>query len=466
MCIRCPFRRITPACRINTLVPPRLSTIRRIRPIANYVSGVAIALVLEHGAARAQLIDQYLDPNVPGYGIEPGVTVAARQHPEYDSSGIRVGAFTLQPTLDEYVGYDDNVTATATAHGSPLIETNARVEAMSAMSDASLGGSLTVDNMEYPSQSAQSYTNWTASFGGSYDFGHDTLYVAASHLNLSQTPGQLDAPQLQGAIAYRVDDGRVSYKWDLSPLTLQPAFDVSYYSYDNGSVLGVPYLQSYRDRIVYQPSLTAGYEFATRRRIVVIIRDAAAQYMNAPPGFPRESFNDASILAGVSYDTDGIVGLRLLGGYEERSFSSSAYRMIQAPIVEAGVTWTPTGLTTVTGTAARYIEDSAAEATVGYTETAFKLAIDHELYRNVILSANGGVYLDDYAQNGGNQQFYTAGVAAVWKLNRTVALGADYTYSSRQTSAAFPFDEAIPNGGVFGESYTASVFRVHLRIAI
>jgi hypothetical protein len=430
---------------------PSASTLRRIATGARFPFAVLTAALAMHGAAYGQVIDQYLDPNIPGYGIDPGVTVAARVQPGYDAAGIRVGAFMLYPTLDEYAGYDDNVTGTTQPHGSPLIETNARLEASDQMSDASLGGSLSVDNVEYPGESTQSYTNWTASLGGSYDFGRDTLYLAASHLNLNQTPRELDAPELSGALPFQVDDVRASYKVDLAPIIIEPAFDVSYFTYDNGSVLGQPYLQSYRNRIIYAPSVTAGYEFATRRRIVVIIRDADAQYFNAPPGFPRESFNDISVLAGISYDTDGIIGLRLLGGYEERNFANSYYRMIQAPIMEAGMTWTPTGLTTVAGTAA---------------ETAFKLKIDHELYRNVILSANGAIYLDDYAQNGGSQEFYTVGLAATWKLDRNIAIGADYTYSSRQTDSPLITDAFVPHGGVFGQSFAENVFRIRLRIAI
>lgn len=427
---------------------------------------VCAALLAFHGTARAQLIDQYLDPKVPGYGTDPGVTVAGRSHPEYDAAGIRVGGFTLLPTLDESAGYDDNVTGTRVAHGSALIESAARLEAQNIMSDASIVGSLSVDNSEYPQQSQQSFTNWTASLGGSYTIGRDTISLAATHLNLNQTPRDLDAPDLDSPLGYRVNDVRLSYKLDREPLIIEPALDVSWYDFDNGSVHGVPYLQSFRDRVVYQPGITAGYEFATRRRIILIVRDANANYTKAPPGLPRQNFNDVSVLTGVSYDADGIVGVRVLGGYEERTFPSSVYKTIQAPIVEASATWTPSGLTTISGTAARYIEDSAAEATVGYTETAFKLSADHELFRNIILNANAGVYLDDYSQGAGQQQFYTAGLGATWLLDRTFRLSADYTYSSRQTDGVAAFDGTAPLGGVFGQTYSENVFRVHLRVAI
>ena len=180
------------------------------------------------------------------------------------------------------------------------------------------------------------------------------------------------------------------------------------------------------------------------------------------------------MLGGVAYDVDGVVGLRLLGGYEERSFAaSSRYRTIQAPILEGSATWTPSELTTVTGSAARYIEDSAAEATVGYTETALKLQLDHEYLRNVILSLHGAFYLDDYQRSasgigGGTQNSLTAGAGASWSLNRNMRLAADYTYSTRNSSAGgnvLPQDFQV-SGEVFGSNYSENIFRLTLHLTL
>jgi hypothetical protein len=417
-------------------------------------------------ALQAQVIDQYLDTTIPGYGTAPGVTVASREHPEYDPSGVRVGGFTLLSTLDESVGYDSNVTGTSDAHGSLLVDTSARVDAVNKMSDGSLAASVSVDNAEYPNQSSQSYTDWTAALGGTHDFGQDTLTIGATHLNLNQLPRDLDVPQLNSAIAYRVDDMRAAYKMVFSRLSIEPAFDVSWYSFDNGTVRGQTYLQSYRDRVSYTPGVTANYEFATRRSIVFVVRDTTADFANAVPGLPTQNYNDVSILTGVAYDVDGTLSFRLLGGYEERDFRSGTYKTIRAPIVEGSVTWTPTELTTITGTAARYIEDSSAEATIGYTESALRLNVDHELYRNIVLNANANVFVDNYAQNGGNQEYYTAGAGATWKLSRNIRLVADYTYSSRHSSGTTTSETPFTVDGVFGGNYSENVFRIRLRFAL
>ena len=143
----------------------------------------------------------------------------------------------------------------------------------------------------------------------------------------------------------------------------------------------------------------------------------------------------ASLLAGVVYAIDGTIQLRLLAGYEARTFSSAAYKTIEAPVVEAAASWTPSGLTTVTASAARYIEDAASEAVVGLTETALRLGVDHEYRRNIVLSASAA-WLHDTYQQGGQQALYEAVLGATWRLNRTLRLGATYQFYSRQSNAA------------------------------
>jgi len=451
-------------------------TMRPLFPLVLPLLPIALVMLATIRPAGAQVIDQYLNADIPGYGTASGVTVATRQHPEYDAAGVRVGIFLVTPTLSESLGYDDNVTATRNARGSPLIETDAVVNAVGETSDMSVKASLSVDDFEYPSQSSQGYTNWNAAAGFSRNFGRDTLYVGATHLNLNQTSRDLNVPNLDSSIAYRVEDARADYKIDLGRAYLQPGIDVSYYNFDDGTVRGVPYLQNYRDRIVVSPVITGSYEFATRRRIVVVLRDTQADFDTAPPGQARQNFNDASVLAGIAYDADGIIGFRLLGGYEERTFSSAAYSMIQAPILEAQASWTPTGLDTITGTAARYIEDSAAEATTGYTETALKLNLDHEFLRNVIFSLHGAAYLDDYASSrtspSGSQSYYTAGAGASWLLNRNLRLAADYVFSNRRSSGGQNGGNSgqptvfLTTGEVFGGDYSENVFRLTVRLAL
>lgn len=433
---------------------------------------VAATLALP-GAARAQhLLDQYINADIPGAGIEPGVTVLSRQRPEYDSLGIRLGEVTIRPQLQETVGYDDNVLATRSAHGSAVIETNAQVQALYDHSDTKGFMAASVDDNRFPQQQQQSYTNWTAALGGSHDFGRDTLSASYQHLNLNQTLRDLDVPQLDHALAFRVDTARVAYRALFNRVFVEPNLLVSNYSFDNGTVNGQPYLQSYRNRVVVQPGTTVGYELSPRRNLVLVMRDAIGSYTTQVAGLPRQDFNDAAVLFGLDFDADGIWRYRLLAGYERRTFVSRQIKTIEAPIVEAQVIWNPTGLITLTGAGTRRIQDSADDNTAAFVESAVNLRVDYELQRNVLLRASGGLLHDDYSQGQGAQDLYTFGGGATWLLNRNMQLRGDYDYTRRLSSntgnlgGVFGQQFGQGFGQAFGQSFAENRFLLQLRLAL
>ena len=416
------------------------------------------------GAQQALIVDQYLSADIPGVAVEPGVTVLSRSRPEYDPIGIRVGEVTVRPQLLETFGFDDNPAGLSEHRGSAIIETNAQVQALYDHSDTTGFMTLSVDDNEFLEQSSQSYTNWSAALGGTHTFGRDVLTANYAHLNLNQTPADLDVPQLNASLPYSVDTGTVSYRARFAHAFIQPEVTVSGYSYTNGTAGGVSYQQTYRDRTVVQPSVTLGYELAPRRDLVLVVRDAVSDYTQQVSGTPTRNYNDISVLGGVDFADGGPFRYRLLVGYESRQFSSSQYKTIAAPIVEAEVIWSPTGLTTVSAIAARHIQDSANESTVGFTETSASLRVDHELLRNVLLQANGAYYRDDYSQGQGSQQLFTVGTGATWLLNRNLRLQTTYAFSRRTSSGTV--DLGLGNGFGVASNYSDNRILLQLRFAL
>ena len=124
---------------------------------------------------------------------------------------------------------------------------------------------------------------------------------------------------------------------------------------------------------------------------------------------------------------------------------------------------TPTGLTTITGMVARYIEDSASDATVGHTETAVKLVVDHELLRNVLLNATASFYTDSYQQNQGNQSYVMLGAGITWLVKRHIRLVGRYEFASRQSNAS---NAELGMGQIYGGSYSENRFLLQLKFGL
>ena len=132
------------------------------------------------------------------------------------------------------------------------------------------------------------------------------------------------------------------------------------------------------------------------------------------------------VLVGLDDDADAVWRYRVLLGWEVRTFRASQYRTHQAPIAEAALIWSPSGMTTVTATLARSIEDAAQEGNAGYTYTRAQVMVDHEYQRNVLLNGFIAVQRANFLQGGGQSGGFSLGGGVTWLVNRNVRLSATY----------------------------------------
>jgi hypothetical protein len=390
--------------------------------------------------SQAQDLDAYFPIAVPGYDRQNGVTVLSRLRPLYEPYGIRAGDFIIHPRLDEAFGYDSNVMGTSPGEGSLVLRTSPSVSARSDWSRDSLGASLSVDDYRYLEQSRQSYTNVVTAVGGGYTIGRDNLVAAYSHLSLNQPAWEVGAIPSDRPVHYEVNDLRAEYDAILGRITLTPNVDVRSFAFDNTTILGVPSNQQYRNRVVVSGGATARYAMGDERALLFILQGGHSIYTDTPRGEPTPNSRSVLAVGGFDYDAGGPWRYRLLFGLEVRDFASPQFATRAAPIAEGTVVWTPSGLTTVTGTLTRRIEDPAAEGTSGFTYTSARLIVDHEYLRNVLLQGRAKIQAAQY-QQGGTQTALGAGAGINWLLNRAVRLSLDYdlTIEHGASSAEFTY---------------------------
>ena len=424
----------------------------------------ATALVSLAVPAQSAILDQFIDPEIPGMAVEPGVSVSSRLRPDYDYRTVQIGNIVIRPEVSESLGYDSNILGTSHGPGSTVLDTVGSVQIVDAQSHHTVGMSASLDDVQYLQQQKSSTLNWNASLGGTYQFGRDSGFAGYTHQTLNQTPRDLDTPRLDRPIPYNIDDFRLGYDATFSRLTLRPEIDVQRLTFQNGTVAGQPYLQKFRDRTVLAPSLVAGYELDDRRRLVLAVRDASALYDTADAAGLRHDYNDVAVMTGLDDDLDGVVRIRALIGYETRYFSAASFKTIQAPIAEAALIYTPTGLTTLTATVTRRIADSSDEATTGHTETTAGLVVDHEYLRNVLLQARLSATSDEYP-GGGTQTLVAAGGGVTWLLNRNLRLTLSETVAVR-CSREFGLNRQIPGSQPFGGNYADNVVFLKLTIGL
>lgn len=414
--------------------------------------------------SRAQFINQYFPPGVPGYEREPGVTVASRLRPAYDPLGVRIGGFTLQSQLEEGIGYSSNAAGLSHSPGSWFLDTAPTLTLNSNWSRDQLGAAVTLDDRRYFDAPSQNYTDWTASIGGGYTIGRHDAILAYSHLSLHEDPSQLGSVPSSTPVPYQVDDLRGEYTFEQGRFSFTPRLDVQLYRFGNSTMFGVPQSQTSQNRIVLTGGVETHYALSDQRSLVFVVQGIDSNYTDVLLGQPTNSSKSFLALGGIDYQASGVWRYRLLLGVETRTFESSQFRTHTAPIIEGSVIWTPTGLTSVTGLVSRTIEDPASSGTGSYTYTRAGLVVDHEYLRNVLLQGRMGFEAAEYLNGGGTQTNITVGAGVKWLLNRNVRLSLDYSYTGQQGAASSI--TGTPVFGAFQGSFVRNVVLLTLRLAL
>jgi hypothetical protein len=440
------------------------------------VLGVSWALlagtVLGAASSRAQYLPNYFPTGVPGYDQELGVTVLSRERPLYEQLGIRAGGFVIRPSLDESIGYNSNLLGQTNGPGSWLLETGPSVLVNSDWSRNRLGASLSVDNQHYFNLSSQNQTNWTAALGGGYTIGESELTLAYSHVATHEVPTQIGSLPSQAPIPFTIDDFRTDYTFNLGYLKVTPNAEFSIYRYGNALVQGVPISQAFADVNVLQGGLTFRYGIANESNLLLVLQGIDSHFINPQPNVPTPSSVSMLALAGVDYRPSGVLRYQVLLGAEIRTFSAAQFHSETAPVARANVIWTPTGLTTVTGTLVRAIENPVQAANNGFTYTSGRVQVDHELRRNVVLEGSAQVSNINYFQSGGTQTGFSVGGSVTWLVNRNVRLVGSYQYtkiggSASSTSVATtPAIGTAPEASLVTGAFAQNLFLLTLHFGI
>ncbi len=391
----------------------------------------ALLLGLAAAPAQAQLIDRYFPPGVPGFGAAAGVTVLSRARQAYEPPGVRVGGVVVRPTLSTGLGFTSNAIGQRGGRGSALAQTSASLLAGTDWGRHAIGGYLSIDDQRLPSAANQSATAWTAALGGTAEIGQHRLVLGAAHLDLFQTARSLDGLPIDRPGRFRVNNARASFAWRSGRLSVTPGLSLSDTRHDDVFVAGRRVVQRYRDRTAIEGNLTLRWELAPLRDLVLDLRAVGFDHARREPGQPSRDATTLALLAGIDYATDAVWRVRALAGLQRRAFADPTLAPVTGPMAEASLTWTPSGLTTVTATLSRRIEDAAELSTVSYTFTGARLAVDHELFRNLLLAGSLDLQQAEYQQRGGRDRLIGFGLGATWLIDRRLRASATWDYTTR-----------------------------------
>ena len=436
--------------------------------------GVGLLALGFASSAQAQYVESYFPTGIASFDQQQGVTVLSRLRPLYQQPGVRLGAYTLNANLDEVVGYDSNITGTSNGLSSAFLHTSSSVNATSNWSRNRLGLAASIDNYSYFDASQQNYTNYSTSIGGGYTIGRHDLNVGYTHIRQHERGTDIGAVASTAPVAYDLDDIRTDYTIESGRFSFVPNVDFRLFQFGNAVVLGQQTNQRFRDRTVLSGGVTTRYALSDQRGIVVVVQGLSSHYLRPLSGQPSNNSKSALVLAGLDYQATGLWRYRVLGGIEVREFAAAQFGTRVAPVLEASVIYTPTGLTTITGSARREIEDPQTEGVAGYTYTTVGVVVDHEFRRNILLQGRANFQSAEFLQGNSSSTSYSLGAGVNWLVNRRVRLSADYdaTQQNGSNNATFVVSQqqstltTSPTTTLTSGSYNRNVFLLGFHLSL
>ena len=152
-------------------------------------------------------------------------------------------------------------------------------------------------------------------------------------------------------------------------------------------------------------------------------------------GYERSS-KGAEARLGMSLDFTGRTTGELYAGYLYRRYDDPRFSNASNPGFGGEIVWNPTRLTSVTFGASRLITPTTVVGSAGILETNLSIGVDHELLRNLVISAEFSREIDDFETIHRKDKFCQVTLGGKYLMNRFVQIFIGYIYLDRDTSPA------------------------------
>jgi hypothetical protein len=371
--------------------------------------------------------------------IPRGETVKSRPKPELDPTGIRMGGLFLYPKVSVSESFDDNIMSTKNNEKSDYITVsgaNAALESDWSRHYVKLAGDAKVGR--YWNSSAEDYKDYSFLADGRYDISKNFSVAGGTDVLF----GHEDRSSLDGANGIRPTqfskisiDGSV--KKAFNKVSINSGFVIDRFKYDNVASLTGTINNHDRNRLESMANLRLGYSFSPDYESFVRLKVNNRNYKDRVDdnGYNRDS-NGYELTTGIFFGGTGITFGNVFAGYRKQSFKDPNLTTAEGVSGGLDITWNATSLTTVKGGIVRTVEETTTIGASGIFRTKFTLSVDHELLRNMIISAKLASTRNDYAGIKRTDNDFAFDFDVDYKLFRNLYSNFSYGYSQRKSDVS------------------------------
>jgi len=365
-------------------------------------------------------------------------TVRERPRPEVDALGVHLGGFYAYPSVRTSEIYDDNIFVTPSdKRGDFITEIAPELSLESNWNNHALNFDAGAAAGYYASHTGEDYVDYHFGTDGRLDLTRDDqLSAAFTYRHAHEDRSSPDDVQGKTPTEYDLYHGEIGDQNRFGRFTLKLDSQLNRYKYfDDEAENGTTIDNNDRDRLSSLHSVTLSYEIVPDYDAYVRASYNRQDYdsQQDDQGFDRSSQGFETVV-GLAIDLGGVTRADIFAGYLTQFYQDSEFDTVSGPSFGGSLVWNPTGLTTVTATVSRTLQETTQVGAAGYFSTDALVNIDHELLRNLLLNAFGGFINNNYEGISRNDDIWTGGVGAEYLMNHYASIDLKYRYDTRDSS--------------------------------
>lgn len=360
--------------------------------------------------------------------------------------GLKVGVFTLYPSLRQDVGYTDNVYQVKSGRKSDkFYSVRPSLMMKGAMHGHDLALSAHAERIMYQEYDAQGYTNFKLGLSDEVTLDSTTsLNVGAQFDRHHETRIDLDGTEPAFSEPVRSDTRHIFAKMKFKPARLGWTIGADYKAigYSNTKSLSGDQTIIQDDRNRIEARLSADVVYDSQRRIQPFF---GLSYEHVD--YAKRDYVDGAGYIGVDQDRNRVEGLagfilKPIGKWSSSAKVGYGYEMTKddaldnqgSGLVDIDLTYLYTPLTNFMFGFERFFSDDTP-STRGIVETRLSTSVIHELTRQWILTAGVRWAHRDFDQ-GSQDNTITGILSAGYKMNRHFRLTGDIEHIDRESNRA------------------------------
>ncbi len=151
-------------------------------------------------------------------------------------------------------------------------------------------------------------------------------------------------------------------------------------------------------------------------------------------GFERNS-EGWSVIGGFTYDLTGVAFLEVGGGYFEQDYEDPTFPDSHGWTTSATLTWNPTEVMTITGSASRSVQETTLAGVSGVVSTSTSLGLDYEITEQLLLNTLADYNWQDFKNSSRHDEIFRGRAGLIYLVNEYIETGVSYEYGQRWSNA-------------------------------